>query len=68
MIFILIDTDVAAVSPSSVWRVRRQARLLSRWKGHPSRKGPGFEQPLQPHSHGHIDISYINVSRTLYYL
>jgi putative transposase len=40
----MLDADVVAVSPSSVWRVLQQAGLLSRWKGKPSRKGTGFEQ------------------------
>ena len=57
-----------AVSPASVWRVLKQAGLLSRWKRKPSRKGAGFEQPLQPHQHWHIDVSYINVCATFYYL
>src|ERR1700674_4633854 len=60
--------DPEAVSPASVWRVLKQAGLLSRWKGKPSRKGTGFEQPPQPHRHWHIDVSYINVSGTFYYL
>src|SRR6202521_1871456 len=60
--------DPDAVSPASVWRVLKQAGLLSRWKGKPSRKGTGFEQPPQPHRHWHIDVSYINVSGTFYYL
>jgi putative transposase len=34
----------------------------------PSRKGTGFEQPLQPHQHWHIDVSYINICATFYYL
>ena len=46
----------------------KQAGLLSRWKSKPSRKGTGFEQPLQPHQHWHIDVSYINLSGTFYYL
>jgi hypothetical protein len=46
--FMMLDADVVAVSPSSVWRVLQQAGLLSRWKGKPSRKGSGFEQP--PHA------------------
>ena len=29
--FMMLDADVVAVSPSSVWRVIRQAGLLSRW-------------------------------------
>ena len=66
--FMMLDADVVAVSPASVWRVLEQAGLLSRWKGKPSRKGTGFEQPLQPHQHWHIDVSYINLSGTFYYL
>jgi hypothetical protein len=46
----------------------RQAGLLSRWKRKPSRKGSGFEQPLEPHQHWHVDVSYINLSGTFYYL
>ena len=30
----------------------------------PSRKGAGFEQPLEPHQHWHIDDSSINLSGT----
>jgi putative transposase len=59
--FMMLDANVVAVSPASVWRVLNQAGLLSRWKHKPSRKGAGFEQPLQPHQHWHIDISYINL-------
>jgi transposase InsO family protein len=28
----------------------------------------GFEQPLAAHQHWHIDVSYINISGTFYYL
>jgi putative transposase len=66
--FMMLDADVVAVSPASVWRVLKQAGLLSPWKSKPSRKGTGFEQPPQPHQHWHIDVSYINVSGTFYYL
>ena len=45
----MLDVDVVAVSPARVWRVLKKAGLLSRWKSKPSRKGTGFEQPLQPH-------------------
>jgi transposase InsO family protein len=48
--------------------VLQQAGLLSRWKGKASRKGTGFEQPPQPHQHWHIDVCYINLSGTFYYL
>ena len=66
--YMMMDADVAALSPSSVWRILSRAGLLRRWKGQASRKGTGFEQPSEPHQHWHIDVSYINVSGTFYYL
>ena len=60
--FMMLDADIVAVSPSSVWRVLGQAGLLRKWNGKPSKKGTGFEQPPQPHQHWHIDVSYINIS------
>ena len=51
-----------------MWRVLSRAGLLRKWNGKPSKKGTGFEQPPQPHQHWHIDISYINISSTFYYL
>jgi putative transposase len=66
--FMMLDQDVVAVSPSSVWRVLGQAGLLRKWASKPSKKGTGFEQPPEPHKHWHIDVSYINVSGTFYYL
>jgi len=66
--FMMLDVNLVAVSPSSVWRVLSQAGLLSKWKGKPSKKGTGFEQPLAAHQHWHIDVSYINISGTFYYL
>ena len=66
--FMMLDADVVAVSPASVWRVLKQAGLLSRWRSKPSRKGTGFVHPLAPHQHWHIDVSYINLSGTFYYL
>lgn len=34
----------------------------------PPRKGTGFVQPLRAHQHWHVDISYINVQGTPYFL
>ncbi len=34
----------------------------------PSLKGTGFVQPLRPHEHWHIDVSYINICGTFHYL
>jgi putative transposase len=66
--FMMLDGNIVAVSPSSVWRVLSQAGLLGSWNRKPSKKGTGFQQPLQPHQHWHIDVSYINISGTFYYL
>jgi putative transposase len=66
--FMMLDRNVAAASPSSVWRVLSQAGLLQSWNGKPSLKGTGFQQPLAPHEHWHVDVSYINISGTFYYL
>lgn len=66
--FMMLDGDIVAVSPASVWRVLSQAGLLQRWNGKPSHKGTGFEPPPGPHQHWHIDVSYINVHGTFYYL
>jgi len=66
--FMMLDEDVVAVSPASTWRVLSQAGLLERWNKKPSLKGTGFQQPLQPHEHWHVDISYINIAGTFYYL
>jgi transposase InsO family protein len=66
--FMMLDQDIVAVSPSSVWRVLGQAGLLAKWNGTPSKKGTGFAQPPAAHDHWHIDVSYINVSGTFYYL
>ena len=32
------------------------------------RKGDGFAQPSRAHEHWHIDVSYLNISGTFYYL
>jgi len=64
----LMDADIVAASPSSVYRVLRDADLLRRWNRTPSKKGTGFVQPLLPHEHWHIDITYINICGTFYYL
>jgi putative transposase len=66
--FMMLDADVVAVSPSSVYRVLKQAGRLDRHWLKPSKKGTGFVQPLDAHDHWHVDMSYINVAGTFYYL
>ena len=64
----MLDKDVVAVSPSSVYRVLSAAGLLQRWNPKPSKKGRGFEQPTRPHEHWHIDIAHLNLGGTHYFL
>ena len=66
--YMMMDDDIVAVSPSSVYRVLTNAGLLSRWNRKPSSKGSGFHQPLKAHAHWHIDIAYLNICGTFYYL
>ena len=66
--YMMMDADIVAVSPSSVYRVLKNADLLNRWNRKASKKGTGFHQPLKAHEHWHIDISYINISGTFYYM
>ena len=66
--FMMLDAEVAAVSPSSVYRVLMGAGVMRRWNRKPSKKGTGFVQPLEAHAHWHIDVSYLNICGTFYYL
>lgn len=66
--FMMLDQDLVAVSPSSVYRALSAAGRLDRWNRKPSKKGQGFQQPDAPHRHWHTDIAYVNVAGTFYYL
>jgi len=66
--FMMLDEDVVAVSPASVYRVLRAAGRLDRRRFAASKKGTGFVQPIRPHQHWHVDVSYINIAGTFYYL
>ena len=66
--FMMLDDDIVAVSPSSTYRVLKAAGYLQRWNRKPSKKGTGFMQPLKPHDHWHVDVCYINICGTFYYL
>lgn len=66
--FMMLDADVVAVCPATVYRVLKAAGVLDRSIAVPSRKGTGFEQPRRPHEHWHIDVSYVNVAGTFFYL
>ena len=66
--YMMIDADVVAASAATVYRVLQSAGCFARWNRQESSKGKGFQQPLAPHEHWHVDISYVNVCGTFYYL
>ena len=66
--YMMMDADMVAASPASVYRVLKVVGLMESWNRKPSKKGTGFHQPIRAHEHWHIDVSYINVCGTFYYL
>ena len=66
--YMMVDADIVAVSPSTVYRTLKAEGLLGRRDVTPSKKGTGFVQPLRPHQEWHIDVTYVNLSGTFYYL
>jgi putative transposase len=66
--FMMLDDDVAAASPATVYRVLKSADRLRRPSPANQRKGKGFHQPCRPHRHWHIDFSHLNICGTFYHL
>lgn len=66
--YMMIDENLVATTPATVYRVLKSAGVMRQWNGKSSKKGQGFDQPLRPHDHWHTDVSYINISGTFYYL
>ena len=65
----MLDEDVAAVSPSSVYRILKTEGLLNQWNTQKtSTKGNGFKQPDGSHKHWHTDIKYINFRGSFLFL
>lgn len=66
--YMMLDQDLVAVSPATTYRVLANAGFLKRWNEKSKAvKGSGFTQPLKPHEHWHVDISYLNLCGTFYY-
>jgi transposase InsO family protein len=65
--YMMLDANVVACSAGTVYRVLSQAGLLKRHTKR-SLKGTGFQQPLAAHDHWHIDISYLNIAGTFYFM
>jgi transposase InsO family protein len=48
--------------------VLREAGVMDRFNGKKSKKGTGFGQPSKPHDHWHVDISYLNICGTFFFM
>lgn len=67
--YMMLDEDIVAVSPSSTYRVLKNAGLLNKWnEAGTSSKGTGFNQPIAAHRHWHVDIKYVNFKGTFLFL
>jgi putative transposase len=64
----MLDADEVACSPASVYRVLKKTGLLAGVSPNVTKKGTGFVQPLKPHEHWHVDVSYLNIAGTFYFL
>ena len=65
--WMMVDEDVAYVSPSSVYRILSDSDLLYRWKR--SRKvGEPPPEPTAPNQRWHTDLMYLRVGDTWYFL
>ena len=63
----MVDEDVAYLSPTSVYRILDDADLLYRWK----RSRPAGERPAEPtapHQRWHVDLMYLRVNDSWYFL
>jgi putative transposase len=66
--FMMLDGDVVACSSTSVYRVLKGAGLLAGSSPVPTKKGTGYVQPLTAHQEWHVDVSYLNIAGTFYFL
>jgi putative transposase len=65
--FMMLDHAVVAASPSSVYRVLKAAGLRRRWNAAEQERNR-FRATAGAHEHWHVDISYVNIHGTFYYL
>jgi putative transposase len=67
--YAMADAGVAAVRPTTVYEILKEAGLIGRWKRPEiTAHKIGFEQPSVPHEQWHTDIAYLNILGTQYFL
>ena len=65
--WMMVDEDVAYVSPSSVYRILVDEDLLYRWK-RSQRTGTPPREPTGPNQRWHTDLMYLRVGDSWYFL
>ena len=65
--WMMVDEDVAYVSPSSVYRILDDEDLLYRWK-RSQRSGRPPPEPRAPNERWHTDLMYLRIEDTWYFL
>ena len=66
--YMMMDDDVVALSPSTVYRILKKEGRLRQPPVVSSRRGKGFAQPDHAHRDWHIDFSHVRVSSVFYHL
>jgi putative transposase len=66
--FMMLDTDQVACSPASVYRILKTQGLLAGSSPKPTKIGTGFVQPQTTHEHWHVDVSYLNIAGTFFFI
>jgi transposase InsO family protein len=66
--YMMMDEDVVAASPATVYRIMKDEGLLGRWAPKNGLRGRGFTQPERPHQHWHTDITHVRTGDIHCYL
>ena len=66
--WMMIDAGIACVGESTVYRVLREADLLSRWKRSERSSGEYHFRPNAPNQQWHTDVMYVWVAARFYFL
>jgi putative transposase len=64
----MVDEDVAYLSPSTVYRILKEAGLVSAWELKERGKGKVPTRPMQPNRLWQTDIRYVKIIGATYYL
>ena len=63
----MVDANIAAVSPATVYNVLKRGGLTKKWAEQGKESKKGFDQPKGVHEQWHTDFSYIRVCGNYYY-